>query len=293
MKKLLKIFKTTLLSPFRLIKWIYNLIAKVFGHIWNGLKSFFIEEPENSPLADVIQTSVANPGVILEHLNDFRKHIFRSVLAILLATAISFTYISEILDWIAQPVGGLEMLQAIDITEPVGVVMRTALLVGFALALPYVLFELMLFAAPGLSRKARFIGIFSIPLVSLFFIGGGIFSYYFLVPPATEVLINFMGISTIPRPSSYIKFTTTLIFWIGIAFEFPLITFILSSMRLIKPKLLLKNWRMAIAIISVVAAMVTPTVDPVNMLIVMIPLIALYFFGTFMAFLAQGWKNKE
>jgi sec-independent protein translocase protein TatC len=99
-----------------------------------------------------------------------------------------------------------------------------------------------------------------------------------------------MGLSTQPRPSSYYNFVTTIMFWIGLAFEFPMIIYVLASLGLIKAKTLSSQWRLAFVVIAVLAAAITPTVDPVNMGLVMAPMIILYFFGIGLAYLAQ--KNR-
>lgn len=291
-RKLIKFLWMIFQAPFKLMGWLFRQIRNFVFHIGKSFKEFFVEEPQEMPVADIIQRTVENPAEILDHLNDLRKHIFRGMLAILIATIFSFAFVSEILDWLAQPLGGLDQLQAIDVTEPVGVVMRVAFMTGLSVALPYVVFEIMLFAAPGLSRKARIVGLFSIPLVAVFFASGAIFAYYIMLPPATDVLINFMGISTLPRPSSYVRFATGLMFWLGISFEFPLFAYVLSAMGVIRPQALAKNWRIAIAVIAFLAAVVTPTVDPVNMLIVMGPLSVLYGLGIIMAYLARGFKKE-
>ena len=173
---------------------------------------------------------------ILEHLNELRKNLFRAMLFFMLTTALSFVYIQELLDWIAAPVGGLDSLQAIEVTEPLSTVMRVALLAGFSAALPYITFEIWLFAAPGLKRRSRIIGLVSIPFAFIFFIGGMAFAYYVMMPTALPFLINFMGINTVPRPASYVKFVTGLMFWIGLAFEFPLVIFALANMGLIQAR---------------------------------------------------------
>lgn len=280
-------------APFRFIAWIFRSIAGFFKRLFGPIINFFSEEPEDTPLADVLETSFKNPNAILIHLNELRKHLFRAVLGFMITTVVAFVFISDILDWISQPIGGIQELQAIEITEPVGVVMRVALLTGFAAALPYIVLELMLFAAPGLGRRARIIGILSIPLIFLFFVGGMAFAYYFMLDAALPVLLNFMGIPTLPRPSSYIRFVTGLMFWIGVSFEFPLIAYVLAAMRVLKPEALRNNWRIAVIAIAVLAAMITPTVDPINMAIVMVPLITLYFLGILMAYLAWGGRRRE
>ena len=293
MRKFFRAFWLIITFPFRLIWRILRGIWLFFRNIYLKIKDFFSEEPEDTPIGDVLQTSFENPNSILVHLNDLRKHIFRAAIGFVIATVLAFVFISNILDWISQPVGGIEALQAIDVTEPVSVVMRVALLTGFTISLPYIAFELMLFAAPGLSRRARIIGILAIPMVFVFFMGGMLFAYYYMLPAAMPVLLQFMGIYTIPRPSSYIKFVTGLMFWIGVSFEFPLIAYVLSAMRILKPKALKDNWRIAVIAISVLAAMITPTIDPINMGIVMVPLIVLYGLGIIMSYLAAGGREEE
>lgn len=293
MRKIFSAIWKIITAPFRLIFWLFRTIFGFFKKIFLSIKNFFSDEPDDTPIGDVLQTGFENPQSILYHLNELRKHIFRSVIGFVIATVLAFVFITQILDWITQPIGGIEQMQAIEITEPVGVVMRVALLTGFSISLPYIAFELMLFAAPGLSRRARVIGIFSIPLVFLFFIGGMAFAYYFMLDAALPVLLNFMGIPTLPRPSSYIRFVTGLMFWIGVAFEFPLIAYVLSAMRLLKPENLRDNWRIAVIGIAILAAMITPTVDPINMGIVMIPLIVLYGLGVGMSYMAWAGRRRE
>jgi sec-independent protein translocase protein TatC len=293
MRKVFGFIWKVITAPFRLIGWIFKSIFGFFKRRVQRIKKFFTEEPEDTPISEVLQTGFENPNSILFHLNELRKHIFRAVFAFLIATIVAFIFVTPILDWISAPVGGIQKLQAIEVTESIGVVMRVALLSGFTVSLPYIVFELMLFAAPGLSPRARVIGIFSIPLVILFFVGGMLFAYQYMLDPALEVLLNFMGIPTLPRPSSYIRFVTTLMFWIGVSFEFPLIAYVLAAMRILKPNVLRDNWRIAVILIAILAAMITPTVDPINMMIVMLPLMVLYGVGVLMAYLAWAGRRKR
>jgi sec-independent protein translocase protein TatC len=269
-------------SPFR---WI--------GRIFSNIAAFFTEEPEEAPLPDAFAKAVQQPVGILEHINDLRKHIFRAILALFVAVAVSFIFIRDLLAWLTQPIGGLDSLQAIEVTEPLGVAMRVALLAGFAISLPYIILELWMFAAPGLKRKARLRGLFAIPLATLFFVGGMAFAYYVMMPAALPFLLNFLDINTAVRPASYIKFSTGLMFWIGIAFQFPLVIFALAGMGLIKAKMLATQWRIAVIIIAILSAAITPTIDPINMALVMGPMILLYFLSIGLAYLAQGRREKE
>ncbi len=146
---------------------------------------------------------------------------------------------------------------------------------------------LWLFVAPGLHRRSRLVGLLVIPLATLFFIGGMAFAYFIMLPTALPFLLNFMGIPTTPRPSSYVGFVTGLMFWVGVFFEFPLVIAILARLGWVRAEALMKQAKLAIVIIAVVAAVITPTVDPVNMFLVMAPMIVLYFLSIVLAKITQ------
>ena len=234
-----------------------------------------------------MQKAVENPGDLLVHLAALRGHLFRSTLALILIAGFVFAYAPQLLDWLAEPIGGVTELQAIEVTEPIGVVMRVTLITSFAITLPYIILELLLFAAPGLSRRARFIGLLAIPIVAIFFLGGMAFTYFYILPQALPFLLGFMGIPTLVRPSSYVSFSTGLMFRIGISFEFPLVTYVLSAMGILPAKLLRRQWRIAVVLLSVLAAAITPTIDPINMMIVWLPLVLLYLLSVGTASLAE------
>jgi len=280
-------------APFRLIIWVIRKVFQWFGNILGGFRVFFLEEPEETSLSESLAKAAQSPMEILDHLNELRKNLFRALLFFMFSTALAFIFVQDLLDWISQPIGGIDALQAIEVTEPLGTVMRVALLVGFSISLPYITFEIWLFAAPGLKKRARISGIIAIPIAFIFFIGGMAFAYYVMMPTALPFLINFMGITTVPRPSSYVKFVTGMMFWIGITFEFPLVIFALANMGLVKAKTLAAQWRIAILIIAIAAALITPTIDPVTMGLVMGPLIILYFLSIGLAFVAQGRRENN
>ena len=259
--------------PFRILWKLVVFPFKAFKRA----SIFLTEDFEDPPMTDTFTTIIKQPSALLEHVDALRNHLTRIFIALVIGTVIGAAFATRIIDILSKPIGGINTLQAIDVTESVGVFMRVALIAGFSLALPYIAFELWLFAAPGLHARARQMGLLGIPLTLVFFIGGVSFAYYLLLPTALPFLLSFMGIHTVPRVSSYVGFVTGLLFWIGIAFEFPLVIYVLSLMGLVKPQWLAKYWRYAIVIIAIIAAAVTPTVDPVNMSLVMAPMILLYF----------------
>lgn len=261
--------------------------------LFKPLRAFWADEPEDTPLGETVQKAIANPGDVLAHLAALRGHLLRSVIVLAAAALVAFQYSHAILNWLAVPIGGIEGLQAIDVTEPISVVMRVTLFTAFAVALPYIAFELLLFIAPGLSRSARLTGLIAMPLILIFFAAGMLFTYYVLLPPAVAFLLNFMGIPTIVRPASYITFATGLMFWVGLAFELPLVSYVLAAMGLLPARWLSANWRVATVALAVVAAAITPTVDPINMMLVWIPLVALYFLSVGTASLAQRQRTRR
>ena len=275
-------------APFRFLAWIYKILSKWASILCQSLKDFFTKEPENTSLDKILNTAWESPQELLIHVKALRKHLLRALIVLILGVILSLAFSKQFLDWLTAPIGGIELLEAIEVTEPMTVVMRVAFLTGFTLTLPYTTLEIWLFLAPGLKTRPRLWGLGFIPLATLLFAGGMAFAYYVMLPTALPVLLNFMGLKTTPRPDSYIRFVTGLMFWIGITFEFPLVIFVIAKLGWVKAKTLASQWRIAIVIISVIAAIITPTVDPINMLLVMVPMIALYLFSTLLAYLAQS-----
>ena len=286
MKERLKKFFNRIATPFR---WIGNKIAAPFRQL--GL--FFQEEPSDSPMVDSLQVAFEDPDSFLEHVGALRKHMLRSLAVLLIFAVIGFAFLPDMLAYIAEPIGGLEELSAVEVTEPIGVGMRIVFLAAFSAALPYIITEVFLFVAPALSRRARVIGLLAIPLVVVFFFGGMAFAYYLIIPTGLPVLLNFLDVPTQIRPASYIRFVTGLMFWFGAIFEFPLLAYVLTIMRILSANTLLKNWRIAIVVIAVLAAVITPTIDPINMLLVMVPLILLYGLSILLSFLAGGGRQSH
>lgn len=282
MRLLFRSIKNIILLPFR---WLRSVFAEI--------RSFLSDEPEDVPLGDSLEKAVNNLESLLTHIGALRRHFFRAALVLAMVTILAFAFASQIIDLLAYPVGGIEALVAIDPTEPIGTFMRVSLLTAFAVTLPYLILEIWLFVGPGLSRDSRIFGLYAIPIAVIFFIGGMAFAYFVLLPQAIPFLVNFGGITSQIRPSSYIRFVTSIMFWIGIAFQFPLIIYVLARVGLIRAQVLVTNWRLAVVIIAILSAMITPTIDPVNMALVMGPMIVLYFFGILLAKLAERTRSQR
>ena len=222
-----------------------------------------------------------------EHITELRKRLLISVAGLVAAVVICFFFSEPIMNFLCRPIGGLTNLTAIEITENVSSVFDVALLAGFILAFPLIAYEAFAFILPGLETNEKAVLSRFLPPVILFFLAGVCFAFFIVLPAAIHFLTSFMGIKTEIRPSDYISFSTNLIFWIGIVFEMPVIIYIAARLRIIDSQKLLKNWRQAVVICAVLAMLITPTVDPVNMLLLMVPLIALYFLSILGAKIAE------
>jgi len=223
---------------------------------------------------------------LLEHLEELRQRIFKAAAALVVATLLSFIFAGQLVDFLAAPIGGRKALVSIEITENIAIFMRVSLLSGVILAMPVIVYQVIRFVLPGLTDRERRWLMLGVPFASLLFFSGAAFTWYVMLPTAVPFLINFLGITTQVRPSNYFDFTTSLMFWIGLSFEMPLVVMFLAMLKLVKAAQLIRYWRYAVVAMAVVSAVVTPTVDPVNMSLVMLPLGGLYVISIVLATIA-------
>ena len=222
---------------------------------------------------------------LLGHLSELRDRMIWIVAALSIGTVISFVFVTPLLQFITAPVG--TKLQALGPTDTIGIFFRVGFASGAVFAMPVMVYQIVAFIAPGLYPHEKRTLLIIMPGIMLLFFTGAVFAYFIMLPVAVGFLQNFLGTVinqewTIDR---YIGFVTRIVFWIGVFFETPLVIAFMARIGLISGPQLLSYWRQAIVIVSVVAAMITPTVDPVNMAIVMLPLILLFFMGVGLAYI--------
>ncbi|HZM24382.1 MAG TPA: twin-arginine translocase subunit TatC [Anaerolineales bacterium] len=295
MTNFLRAFWRVITFPFVLA---YNILLFPIRAI-RRIHNFLNTEPDDRPVMDAFSSLATEQQArqsFVDHIENLRLHLLRSVLVLILGVTIAAFYTRQISLFLIAPSEGLVPLTAIEVTETIGVFMRIALLAGISITIPYIAFELWLFAAPGLTAREKKYSLIGIPLTALFFVGGLWFCYYYLLPtaiPAMDQISRYMGFTNQWRPQSYFAFVTGLMFWMGIAFEFPLVIYFLTSVGFIKPKNLWEQWRIAIVIISIFAAAITPTVDPINMGLVMLPMIFLYFVSIGLSYVAYAGRRRK
>jgi sec-independent protein translocase protein TatC len=226
---------------------------------------------------------------LLKHLDELRKRIFKVFFALMITTGISFAFSEQMIEYLALPIGGISQLVSIELTENISIFMKVSLLGGFILGMPVIVYQVMAFILPGLKRNEQTWLFLMVPFATLLFATGVAFTWFVMLPSAIPFLTNFMGITTHVRPQNYFEFITRLMFWIGVCFELPLIIMFLAKLKIVTAKQLLSGWRYAVVVMALVAAAVTPTVDPINMGLVMAPLMGLYIISIILAaFVGRG-----
>jgi sec-independent protein translocase protein TatC len=225
---------------------------------------------------------------LMEHLRELRTRLIRAAIAMVITTAVSFAFAKEVFVILMVPLGQNATLQALKPTESLGNYMKVALLCGVILAMPVIVYQIARFLAPGLTKKEKRYLFLLVPGATLCFITGVAFAYFIMMPAAIPFLQGFMAdiIKQDWAVGEYLSFVTSLLFWIGVSFELPLFVYFLAKIGLINAQTLSKNRKYAIVIIAILAAVITPTVDPLNMALVMGPLIVLYEIGVLLAKLA-------
>ena len=218
---------------------------------------------------------------LMEHLKELRVRLMWVVGALVLGTLLSMIFARGIVAIIVAPVIASEGggVQALSPTESIVVFFKVAFVMGAAFAMPVIIYQIIAFVSPGLYPKERRALLFILPGIMILFVTGSWFAYAFLLPTAVQFLQDFLGdiIDQDWGLELYVTFVTRIVFWIGVAFETPLAISFLARIGLVSGRQLLGWWRQAIVIAAIVAAMITPTIDPMTMTVVMGPLIVLYF----------------
>ena len=220
---------------------------------------------------------------ILEHLNELRIRLTWAVAGLAVAVVFSFLFAEQLLNILIEPYG--EQLQTLSPTEGIQTFFRVSLVAGMAIAMPWMLYQVWRFVEPALHHsERRYVYIF-VPSATFLFLIGVAFCWFILLPSAITFLSNFMPsvFSAEWTSQEYIGFATSFLIWIGISFEVPLIIYFIARFGLITAQTLREHWRIAIVAIAVLAAIITPSIDPVTMMLTMAPLIVLYLLSILLA----------
>jgi sec-independent protein translocase protein TatC len=215
---------------------------------------------------------------IVDHLDELRVRLVRSIVYVSIAILLSLFFCKKILRFLEAPAGGITF-QALSLEEPLVVFFKVAFYTGLIIASPFILFEVGRFVSPGLTvseRKIMMPIVIGAPL--LFCLGAG-FAYFALLPSMLHFFLAFgQGVTPInQRLDFYVSLVSSILLYMGLCFEMPLVIFALSFTGIVNSGRLLSMWKYAIFAASIVAAVITPDPTAFSMILVMVALIALYF----------------
>ncbi len=241
-----------------------------------------------------------DPLPIRDHLIELRRRVTYSAIAVLVTTAAAFAFHEQILKLLMEPAEQFVSLPfgkpvRTSLTEYISIAARTSLLVGVFTSLPFVLYQIVMFVAPGLKPNERRYLYALMPATLLAFVLGAAFGYRILFPPMVRFLLEFGSDVAIPMISigNYVSLMLRLLFWMGIIFEMPVVLFFLAKIGLVTPEFLARQRRYAIVLAFIVGAMITPTIDPLNQALVAGPIIVLYEVSILLSKLAVRGRRRR
>jgi sec-independent protein translocase protein TatC len=237
----------------------------------------------------------------LDHLEELRKRLIRSILAVGVGCGLCWTFADEIYAGLAGPItevltelGYESQLVFTNPTAPFTLYVRLAMLAGLFVSSPYVLYQAWKFISPGLYAHEKRHAIPFVTLCSGLFIAGGAFAYFVAFPAALRFLLKFAHqFQPMITVNEYFGLAVTIILGLAIVFELPILLLVLTFLRLVTPGFLIRNSRYAILLIFVAAAFITPTPDIPTMMLFSLPLIALYFFGIGLSFIVTWARRRK
>jgi sec-independent protein translocase protein TatC len=237
----------------------------------------------------------------LEHLEELRRRIIWAVLAVGIAFLGCWYYADKIFFWMQRPIIQALSSHQLDTqlvylnpTEPFNIYMKIGLMAGLFVASPFILYQVWAFIAPGLYRhERRYVLPFMFSTVGLF-LAGGYFGYRIVYPAALDFLVGYgKGLRPMITIGEYTDLFMTIILGLGVVFEMPILVFFLALMGLITPGWMWKNLRYSILIIVVIAAILTPTTDIMNMCVFAAPMVVLYILSIGVAWLVHPKRRKK
>lgn len=233
-----------------------------------------------------------------EHLGELRRRLTICVAAVVVGIIVAAYFGNDLIVFLKKP--GEEAspdfkLIFLEPFENFVVYFRVSLLGGLVLAMPIIVSQVLGFLSPGLRGRERTWLWGTAAGAGLLFLAGVLFAYYVALPPALDFLLNFGDDYAEPtiRIGSYMDFVTRLLFWTGVSFEMPIVIMYLARFGVVNTRQLIHWWRLAFVGAFIIAAIVTPSIDPVTQTLVAGPIIILYIIGIGLAFLVQPRRPAQ
>jgi sec-independent protein translocase protein TatC len=236
----------------------------------------------------------------LEHLEELRGRLIRSLLALVGGFAACWGFRERIFHFLTQPLRQAypDIELKFVVTGPADVLliyMKMAFFVGIFLAAPFILYQVWAFVSPGLYPHEK---VYAVPFIvagSIFFLGGGAFGHFWLFPLTFRFLREFGGpdVEYLPKVDEYYSFYSWFLLGLGLVFQLPVVIFVLARIGLVTPRFLLRNLKYAVLIAFVVSAVITPTPDVIVQSLLALPMVGLYLLGILVAWLFGKPRRVE
>ena len=236
-------------------------------------------------LPDVNEPDVFAEMTLAEHLDELKRRLIRMCIAVAGGMIIGFLLSQPLLRIISANVNDGQGLDVRAPTDNITVVFKVALYIAIAITSPVLLYQIIAFLAPGLTNREKRIVYTALPFVALLFIAGASYSFFFAIPRALQFLSNFGGgiFQKGADAQETVNFYLTIMVGLGLAFQLPLVMFLLAKINILSAAKMRKWRKYAFLLIIIVSAIITPTTDPVNLSLVAIPLVLLYEIGIILA----------
>ena len=228
-----------------------------------------------------------------DHLEELRQRILNSIYSILISIFISFLVIKPLINFLEIPAKDIRLLQLAP-GEFLFVAIKVAGYCGLIVSIPYILYQIVLFISPGLTSKEK-------TLILPAFIGSGIlffigllFSWWILIPAAIGFFIKFGAdiVEPIWSIERYFDFVLLLMSSTAIAFQLPVLQFILGSLGIVSTEKMISNWKIVVISSAILSAVITPSTDPLTMSLLTLSIVFLFFVGTGLTFLSESFRSK-
>jgi sec-independent protein translocase protein TatC len=237
----------------------------------------------------------------MEHLEELRKRIIWSVVSIGVGFGVCYWWHDKIFSWMQAPIVFALKNHNLPVnlvytnpTDPFNMYLKVSLIVGIFVASPFVLYQVWAFIAPGLYKnERRYVAPFMFSTVGLF-LAGGLFAYKMVYPAALDFLIGYsQQFTPMITINEYTNLFMTIVLWLGVIFEMPILVFFLALFGIVSAGWMWRNFRYSILVIFIIAAIITPTTDIMNMCIFAAPMIVLYAGSIGVAYIVHPKQRKK
>jgi sec-independent protein translocase protein TatC len=229
---------------------------------------------------------------LMSHLKELRNRVVYSAIALGVGLLIGMFYGSPVIRLLEKPAGSMHLITT-TLLEPMAVYFQCSILTAVVIAMPVLVYQLMAFIAPGLTKKEKRVIFTILPFIIFMFLLGVVFAYYVALPPAIHFLYHFNNAeaTAMPQLSTYVSMVIRLLLAFGLIFETPLIIMALAKLGVVSPKWMAGKRKWWVLLSFIIAGFLTPTTDPVSQTVVAVVLILLMELGILLSRLI--YKKKR